>query len=124
MNIPPVLEGQKYLSLATFRRNGVPVYTPVWFGVDGDKLHVMTRRDSSKYKRLYSSPRVRVAPCTMSGKITGPVFSATVRVLPEEDWPRAQKSLQRKYWLTRVPFLWSSKNVYLEIALQSAPSDC
>jgi PPOX class probable F420-dependent enzyme len=122
MPIPPELEGKKYLSLATFRRNGVPVYTPVWFGEEGDKLHVMTRRNSGKYKRLYSSPRVRIAPCTMSGKITGPVFPATVRVLPSEDWPRAKRSLRKKYWLTRLSFLWSSKNVYLEIAILNPPA--
>ena len=52
----------------------------------------------------------------MSGKITGPVYDAKVRVLPTEDWPRAKQSLQRKYWLTRLNFLWSRKNVYLEIA--------
>jgi PPOX class probable F420-dependent enzyme len=116
MSIPPELEGRKFISLATFRRNGVPVYTPVWFGEDGDKIHVMTRRDSGKYKRLYSSPSVRVAPCTISGKITGPVFKATVRILPAADWPRAKQSLKRKYWLAGVSFLWSRKNVYLEIA--------
>jgi hypothetical protein len=37
--------------------------------------------------------------------------------LPAEDWPRARKLLAAKYWLMRMPFLWSNKNVFLEITL-------
>jgi hypothetical protein len=50
----------------------------------------------------------------MGGKITGPEFSATARVLPAARWPEAKKALQRKYWLMRLPF-WSKKNEFLEI---------
>jgi hypothetical protein len=51
----------------------------------------------------------------MRGKITGPEFAATVRILPPEDWPQASKTVKRKYWLARIPFFWSKQNVYLEI---------
>jgi uncharacterized protein len=115
MTIPPEIHGQKYISLATFRKNGTAIWTPLWFGEAGDNLYVMTRSDSGKYKRIRNNPQVRIAPCTVRGKITGPKFAAEARVLPAEDWPRARKTLQRKYWLTRIPFFWSKKNVYLEI---------
>ena len=115
MPIPREIQGQKYISLDTFRKTGVAVPTPVWFGEDGDKLYVMTRSDSGKYKRIRNNPQVRVAPCTMRGKITGPEFEARARVLAQEDWPRARKTLERKYWATRMPFLWSRKNVFVEI---------
>ncbi len=115
MALPREIQGQKYISLATFRKNGVSVPTPVWFGEQDDKLYVMTRSDSGKYKRMRNSPLVRIAPCTIRGKITGPDFAATSRILPPEDWPRARKTLQRKYWLARIPFFWSKKNVYIEI---------
>jgi hypothetical protein len=52
----------------------------------------------------------------MSGKITGPESDATARILPAEDWPWARKTIEQKYWLAQIPFLWSKKNVYLEIA--------
>ena len=74
--IPPAIAGQKYISLTTFRKNGVGVSTPVWFGEDGDKLYVMTRSDMGKAKRIRNNPRVRVAPCTIRGKVTGPEFEA------------------------------------------------
>jgi PPOX class probable F420-dependent enzyme len=115
MPVPPEVRGRKYISLATVRKNGTPVYTPVWFGEKDEKLYVMTRADSGKYKRIKNNPQVRIAPCTMRGKITGPEYPATARVLPQEDWSWARKTLERKYWLMRISFLWSKKNVYLEI---------
>ena len=115
MPIPPELRGRKYISLATMRKNGTAVWTPLWFGADDDNLYIMTRSDSGKYKRIRNNPRVRVAPCTMRGKIVGPEFAAEARVLPAEEWPRARKAIERKYWLARITFLWSKKNVYLEI---------
>jgi uncharacterized protein len=115
MAIPTEIHGQKYISLITFRKNGAAVATPVWFGEESDKLYVMTRSDSGKYKRIRNNPQVQVAPCTIRGKITGPEFAAAVRLLPMDDWPRARKTIEKKYWLARVPFFWSKKNVYLEI---------
>lgn len=109
-----LLHHAKYISLTTFRKDGRGVATPVWFAESGGRLYVMTRGDSPKIKRLRRSPRVRVAPCTMSGRVTGPEVWATARVLPESDWPRARALIRQKYWLARLPF-WSPKNVYLEI---------
>ena len=116
MAIPKEIQGQKYISLATFRKSGVAVNTPVWFAEDADKLYVMTRSDSGKYKRIRNNPQVKLAPCTMGGKITGPEFAGTARVLPEVQWPEAKKALHRKYWMSRLPF-WSKKNVFVEIAV-------
>lgn len=64
---PAALRGQKYISLTTFRKNGVRIATPVWFGEDGDKLYVMTRSDMGKTKRIRNNPRVTVAPCSIRG---------------------------------------------------------
>jgi len=116
--IPPEIHGQKYICLTTFRKSGAGLSTPVWFGEDNGKLYVMTRSDSGKYKRIRNNPQVQIAPCTMRGKIKGPQFPATVRILPPEDWAHAKQTIHRKYWLARVPFLWSKNNVYLEIVVQ------
>jgi hypothetical protein len=114
MSIPREIQGQKYISLSTFRKSGVAVATPVWFGEQEGKLYVKTRSDSGKYKRIRNNPQVRIAPCTIRGKITGPDFAAVARILPPEDWPQASMSVRQKYWLARIPF-WSKKNVYIEI---------
>jgi PPOX class probable F420-dependent enzyme len=115
MPIPREIRQQKYISLSTFRKSGVAVPTPVWFGELDDKLYVMSRSDSGKYKRILNNSQVRIAPCTVRGKITGPEFAAVARILLPEDWPRARASIEKKYWLTRVPFVWSKKNIYVEI---------
>jgi PPOX class probable F420-dependent enzyme len=115
MPIPREIQGQKYVRLTTFRKNGEVVHTPVWFGEEGNGLFVMTRSDSGKCKRIRNNPQVRIAPCTIRGRVTGAAFVASTRILPPEDWPRARQAIQKKYWLTRIPFLWSKKNVYLQI---------
>jgi hypothetical protein len=117
MSVPTQIRNQKYISLTTFRKDGTPVATPVWFAEIDGKLCVMTRSDSGKYKRIRNTSRVKVAPCTMRGKVTGPELSGSARILPEADWSRARAAIRAKYWLARVPFLWSKENSYVEIAL-------
>jgi PPOX class probable F420-dependent enzyme len=114
MAVPKEISGQKYISLITFRKSGVAVPTPVWFGEQDGKLCVKTRNDSGKYKRIRNNPLVKIAPCNMRGAITGPEFSGTARVLPVEQWAAAQQAVNRKYWLARLS-IWSKKNEYLEI---------
>ena len=84
MPIPPEIAGRKYISLATFRKNGTAVYTPVWFGEANGKLYVKTRTDSGKFKRIRNNPAVKVAPCNMRGKITGPEFPGRVRIVSSQ----------------------------------------
>jgi PPOX class probable F420-dependent enzyme len=119
MSIPAEISGKNYISLSTYRKTGAAVPTPVWFGEENGKLYVMTRSDSGKYKRLRNHSNVRVAACTMRGKVTGPEFAGTARVLPPEDWPQAKETITQKYWLARIPFFWSKTNVYIEIVLSS-----
>lgn len=116
MAIPAELHGHKYISLATFRKNGAAVRTPVWFAESDGKLVFMTRNDMWKYKRIRNNPRVKVAVCNMRGTIKGPDFEGTARVLPPHEWQRAKAAIRRKYWMARLPF-WSRKNEYLEIDL-------
>ncbi|HEV7219987.1 MAG TPA: PPOX class F420-dependent oxidoreductase [Terriglobales bacterium] len=116
MGIPPEIRGKQYLSLATFRKTGAAVRTPVWFAEENDKLYVMTRDDSGKYKRIRNNSEVRIAPCTVRGKIIGPEFVGSARILPREAWPPARAAMRRKYWMARLPF-WSKRNIYLEIEI-------
>jgi uncharacterized protein len=122
MTLPSEIRGQKYVSLTTFRKNGVAVSTPIWFAEDGGKMYFMSRDDSGKAKRIRNNPQAKVAPCTIRGKVTGPEFRAQVRLLPHQDWERARKLIRDKYWLARVPFLWSKNNVYMEITLPNGAS--
>ena len=113
--IPAAIHGQSYISLTTFRKTGVGVSTPVWFGEEGDKLYVMTRSDMGKAKRIRNNPRVRVAPCTVRGKVTGPEFEASARILPPEQHAQARTAINRKYWAARLPLIWYRTDTYIEL---------
>jgi PPOX class probable F420-dependent enzyme len=115
MPVPVEIHGQKYISLTTFRKTGVGVPTPIWFGEDHDKLYFMTRSTMGKSKRIRNNPQVKVAPCTIRGKVTGPEFPATARRLPPEDGPRARNAINRKYLLARLPLIWRRTDAYFEI---------
>jgi PPOX class probable F420-dependent enzyme len=113
--IPAAIHNQKYMSLTTFRKNGTPVSTPIWFGEDADKLYVMTRSDMGKMKRLRNNQQVRVAPCTIRGRVTGPESAAQARILPHEEHAHARQSINRKYWMARLPWVWRRTDSYIEI---------
>jgi len=66
--IPAEIQGQRYISLATFRKSGVAVYTPIWFAEDRNKLYFMTNSKLGKCKRIRNNPQVKIAPCTMRGR--------------------------------------------------------
>ncbi len=91
--------------------------TPVWFGEEQEKLYIMTREISGKFKRIRNNPKVRIAPCTIRGRVTGKEFEATAGILSgQEERQRARMSVRRKYWMARIPFLWRRNNGYLEIS--------
>ncbi len=107
------LRGHKYIDLVTFRRSGVGVHTPVWFAEDSGKLYIFSRPDAGKVKRIRNNPRVDLAPCTMRGRAVGPYLRATARVAADQDAGR--QAIRRKYWMARIPWLWSKDNLYLEL---------
>ncbi len=117
MSIPAELEKEKYISLASFRKNGLPVRTPVWFAAADGKLYIFTNPSPGKVKRIRNNPHVRLAPCTMRGRITGPEFDATASTLSTPESDRARAILRKKYWLMRVPFLWSKDSIFVELRM-------
>jgi PPOX class probable F420-dependent enzyme len=116
MPIPAAIHGQPYISLATFRKTGTAVPTPVWFAEEDDKLYVMTNSKLGKVKRIRNNPNVKIAPCGIRGKITGPEFPATARLLPAEQGESARRAIRAKYWLARLPFIWRNSDTYIEIS--------
>ncbi|HKW93960.1 MAG TPA: PPOX class F420-dependent oxidoreductase [Methylomirabilota bacterium] len=106
---PSDLHRQRYISLATFRRRGAEVRTPVWFGTAGDKLYVFTAGDSGKVKRLRHSSRARVAPSDARGGVRGAWRDAVARVLTDPgSIEGAHATLRAKYgWQMRLADFFS-----------------
>ena len=92
------LDRHRYVALATFRRSGAEVRTPVWFAAVDDRLYVFTAGDSGKVKRLGHSPRARVAPSDVRGHVRGAWSDATARLVTEPAViARAHAALRAKY---------------------------
>ncbi|HEX9121163.1 MAG TPA: PPOX class F420-dependent oxidoreductase [Terriglobales bacterium] len=107
------LRGCHYIDLVTFRKSGAGVHTPVWFAEADGRLYIFTRPDAGKMKRIRNNPRVEVAPSTLRGRPLGPHVPATARIA--SDQAAARQAIRRKYWLARVPWLWSKDSIYLEL---------
>ena len=118
------LDRNRYLSLATFRRSGVEVRTPVWFAAADGKLYVFTSGDSGKAKRLRNSPRARIAPCDARGGVRGAWREATARLVTDRALiARAGDALRAKYgWQMTILDLFSrvagriERRAWIEIA--------
>jgi len=88
----------RYLSVTSFKRDGTPVATPVWFVSDGSRLWALTDRHSAKVRRMRRDPRVLVAPCRPDGKLRRVAIPARVEVLTDTpDLERAQELLRDRY---------------------------
>ncbi|HEX2678328.1 MAG TPA: PPOX class F420-dependent oxidoreductase [Polyangiales bacterium] len=64
-------DSAKHISVRTFKKDGTPVATPVWFAQLDGKLIVFTDGTSYKVKRLRRDARVEVAVCDARGKLLG-----------------------------------------------------
>jgi uncharacterized protein len=95
----------KYLSLTTYRRDGTPVSTPVWFVEEEGRLFVTTAADSYKAKRLRRNPAAMVAPCTARGLPKGDAIPVQVEFLPPDAHARVDWLMAEKYRLDRILIL-------------------
>lgn len=91
------LQGHQFINLTTYRKNGQPVVTTVWFAHDGDRLVGTTLQHAGKIKRLRHTPSVNVAPSTFDGKTLGEAVAGLGRLLPPEEAEAAQTALRAKY---------------------------
>ena len=100
--LPAELLDSPYLNLATFRKSGVAVETPVWFAHDGELLYVLSAGNAGKIKRLRNSSRARVANCRFNGELLGPWHEAEARLLSPGEILDAHRLFRRKYgWQMR-----------------------
>ncbi len=87
----------RYLSITTFRRDGTPAATPVWFAERDGRLLAVTDAASGKVKRIRHHPRVRVATCTATGRVRGRPVSATAEMVTGPQADEAERLIKRKY---------------------------
>ncbi len=95
-----MLSQQKYASIGTKKHNGSWVWTPVWMACLESKnaFYLFSAGAAGKVKRVRNYAEIQVAPCTVSGKITGPAAPATAWLEDDADVSaKAYQALRAKY---------------------------
>ena len=90
-----VLRGSGVALVTTYRRDGRGVDTPVGIQVGKDQAFFTTRAKTWKVRRLARSPRVRVAPCTKRGRVTGAWVECTAYRLDGGE----ARSFEARFWV-------------------------
>jgi len=96
------LSGSKVALLATYRRNGEPVVTPVSIAVSTGGVYFVTSASSGKARRLTSRPDVTMAPSTVRGTQTGPATHGKAHRLSDDE-----RRWVRRLLLPGGPLFWS-----------------
>ncbi len=93
------LAKHKYINLETYRKNGQPVSTPVWFMIDNNLVYVVTSSDTGKAKRLRNNPAVRIMPSGYNGEPKGEWLEGKARFAEGTEAERAIQLRKKKYGL-------------------------
>ncbi len=90
---------ETYVSLASFRRDGREVRTPVWVAESRGRYYVFSEGSAGKVKRIRATRRVRLAACDSRGRLRGSGWlEGRGRVVREPELvERAYAALRRKY---------------------------
>lgn len=90
-----------YVSLATFRKDGRKVATPIWaaaLNVDDSHLVMFSDPNAGKVKRLRNSSAAEVAICDVRGKLLGDWVSADAFLIESADeQAMAERAIRAKY---------------------------
>ena len=92
------LHTARYALLRTFRGDGTPVDTPVWFAVDGTAVLFRTKV-GPKTRRLTQHPRVELTACDYRGRpgADAAAVSGSATILTGAAADRANDLLCRRY---------------------------
>ncbi len=92
------LGGARYALLRSFRRDGTPVDTPIWFALDGNALLFRTKV-GPKTSRLATRPDVELTACDYRGRVRPGVATVAGRatILSGADAERGNGVLRTRY---------------------------
>ena len=88
---------QKYINLETYKKDGTPVRTPVWFVIDNDLIYVITRDSTGKVKRLRNNQDVRIGLCSFKGEPKGEWIKSKAENITGDEADKAIKIRKKKY---------------------------
>ncbi|GBG38524.1 PPOX class F420-dependent oxidoreductase [Mycobacterium montefiorense] len=117
------LTDARYALLRSFRRDGTPADTPIWFAMDGDAL-VFRTKIGPKTKRLAARPDIELRACDYRGRVRKDAapMAGRAALLSGADAERGNRLLHERYgwqWnivpLLKIPGV---TNVHRDLALR------
>lgn len=117
---------ERYVSLATYRRNGVEVKTPVWIAAVANRYYVFSTGDAGKVKRIRVAARIRLAACDIRGNVKTGWINGEARIVSDPAAITvALRAMRAKYGLQMwIGDLFAkltgrfNKRAYIEITLR------
>lgn len=90
------LSGSRYALLRTFRRDGTPVDTPIWFVIE-DRTVLFRTKIGPKTRRMQACPEVTLRACDHRGDRPGIPVTGRARVLSGDEAELGNAALHRRY---------------------------
>jgi len=107
--LEPFLD-QKYINLETYKKDGTPIRTPVWFVIDKNLIYVITRDSTGKVKRLRNNQNVRIVPCSFKGEPKNEWVKGAAEKITGEEADKVIKLRKKKYGMfARLIGIFTSK---------------
>ena len=91
---------ERYVSVATYRRNGAEVCTPVWLAKVEENYYLFSEGKAGKVKRIRNNGRARLAACDLRGRLSSEWLEAEARIVEEA------KLIERVYAAFRKKYGW------------------
>tara|TARA_B110000014_G_C20057442_1_gene550463 strand:+ start:166 stop:534 length:369 start_codon:yes stop_codon:yes gene_type:complete len=109
-------DGEKYINLETYKKDGTGVKTPVWFVTHSDFIYIITREMTGKVKRLSNNQSVKITPCGFKGEIKGQWISGNAKAVSGEEAERVIKLRKKKYgFFARAVGIFTSQKGNLKV---------
>jgi PPOX class probable F420-dependent enzyme len=112
------LRDHQFIVLTTYRRDGTPVPTTVWFAHHDDAIVVATGASTGKVKRIRNDGAVAMAPSNFRGKLKrGDAIEGSARLFSGSEADAARATLAKKYG-----WQWRVFARHIDIIIEIAPS--
>ena len=107
---------QKYINLETYKKDGTPVRTPVWFVIDNDLIYVITRDSTGKVKRLRNNQDVRIVLCSFKGEPKSEWIKGKAENITGDEANKIIKLRKKKYGMfARLSGIFTSQKGNLTV---------
>jgi PPOX class probable F420-dependent enzyme len=113
------LSEMKYINLETYKKNGQPVRTPVWFVIYNKKIYFRTDSNSGKVKRIMNNQNVSIAACDLLGKIKAEWIKGAAKIANDVDPETINTLINKKYSFMQsfIRIMYKLRNIKVIIIL-------